>query len=37
MNKLLASIATVATIAAAAPVLARDIIVVAHGQANDMV
>ncbi|QFS83046.1 sugar ABC transporter substrate-binding protein [Roseivivax sp. THAF197b] len=35
MKKLLASVATVATIATAAPVLAADIIVVAHGQAND--
>lgn len=35
MNKLLASVATVAALAVAAPALAADIIVVAHGQAND--
>ncbi|WP_418595600.1 sugar ABC transporter substrate-binding protein [Ponticoccus sp. (in: a-proteobacteria)] len=35
MNKLLASVATVAAMAVAAPALAADIIVVAHGQAND--
>lgn len=35
MNKLLASAATAAAIAIAAPVMAADIIVVAHGQAND--
>ncbi|KUF08706.1 sugar ABC transporter substrate-binding protein [Pseudoponticoccus marisrubri] len=35
MNKLLASVATVATLATAVPALAADIIVVAHGQAND--
>ena len=35
MNKLLASAATAAAIAIAAPAMAADIIVVAHGQAND--
>ncbi|SMX45976.1 sugar ABC transporter substrate-binding protein [Actibacterium lipolyticum] len=35
MNKLLATVATVATVAAAVPAFASDIIVVAHGQAND--
>ncbi|MBR9891977.1 sugar ABC transporter substrate-binding protein [bacterium] len=35
MNKLLASVATATALAVAAPVLAADIIVVAHGQAND--
>ncbi len=35
MNKLLATVATVAAIATALPALAADIIVVAHGQAND--
>lgn len=35
MNKLLASVATVAALSVAAPALAADIIVVAHGQAND--
>jgi len=35
MKKLLAAAATVALVAAASPVLATDIIVVAHGQAND--
>lgn len=35
MRKLLAAVATVALVAAATPVLATDIIVVAHGQAND--
>lgn len=35
MNKLLASVATVAALSIAAPALAADIIVVAHGQAND--
>ncbi|KFB08043.1 sugar ABC transporter substrate-binding protein [Nitratireductor basaltis] len=35
MNKLLASVAMAATIAAAVPAVAADIIVVAHGQAND--
>ncbi|MBB3944269.1 simple sugar transport system substrate-binding protein [Rhizobium skierniewicense] len=35
MKKLLAAAATAALIAAATPVLATDIIVVAHGQAND--
>ncbi|WP_428929194.1 sugar ABC transporter substrate-binding protein [Marinibacterium sp. SX1] len=35
MNKLLASAATAAALAIAGPALAADIIVVAHGQAND--
>ncbi len=35
MKNLLAAVATVALVAAASPVLATDIIVVAHGQAND--
>lgn len=35
MKKLFASVATVATIAVAAPALSADILVVAHGQAND--
>ncbi|MCA1288022.1 sugar ABC transporter substrate-binding protein [Salipiger bermudensis] len=35
MNKLLASVATATALAVAAPALAADIIVVAHGQAND--
>lgn len=35
MNKLLASVATAAALAVAAPAMAADIIVVAHGQAND--
>ena len=35
MNKLLATVATVAAITTALPALAADIIVVAHGQAND--
>ena len=35
MKRLLAAVATVALIAAATPVFATDIIVVAHGQAND--
>ncbi len=35
MKKLLAAAATIALVAAATPVLATDIIVVAHGQAND--
>lgn len=35
MDKLLASVAAAATIALSAPVFAADIIVVAHGQAND--
>ncbi|WP_439105177.1 sugar ABC transporter substrate-binding protein [Celeribacter marinus] len=35
MNKLLASVATAAAVAVAAPAFAADIIVVAHGQAND--
>ncbi|MFD0979958.1 sugar ABC transporter substrate-binding protein [Tropicimonas aquimaris] len=35
MNKLLSTVAVAATIAVAAPALAADIIVVAHGQAND--
>ena len=35
MNKLLASAATAAVLAIAGPALAADIIVVAHGQAND--
>lgn len=35
MNKLFASAATAAVMAMAAPALAADIIVVAHGQAND--
>lgn len=35
MRKLLAAAATIAIVAAASPSLATDIIVVAHGQAND--
>lgn len=35
MNKLFTSVATAAVLAAAAPAMATDIIVVAHGQAND--
>ncbi|SLN46594.1 D-ribose-binding periplasmic protein precursor [Aquimixticola soesokkakensis] len=35
MNKLLATVATAATLAVAAPAFASDILVVAHGQAND--
>ncbi|WP_417263461.1 sugar ABC transporter substrate-binding protein [Celeribacter sp.] len=35
MNKLFATAATVAVMASAAPAVAADIIVVAHGQAND--
>lgn len=35
MNKLFATAATVAVMATAAPAMAADIIVVAHGQAND--
>ena len=35
MNKFLATVATAAAVAVAAPAMAADIIVVAHGQAND--